>query len=136
MCIWDCGNISDCMNEVFCPLAYPTFIVVCFAVWYSLLRWSSTCWCEHMQGTPADNREVMVPLHNQHRLDFSFFGLSLGLCPMYSICFITLPVFARLFNCFLLASWCAWFCRGWVKDPKTALLYYLCVAFLLITFIN
>jgi len=36
------------MDEIFCALAYPTFIVVCSAMWYSL---------------PADNREVMVPLH-------------------------------------------------------------------------
>jgi len=47
----------------FGALAYPSFIVVCYAVWYSLLRWSSTCWCDHMRGTPVDNREVMVPLH-------------------------------------------------------------------------
>jgi len=38
MCIWDCENIFDCMDEIFCTLAYPTFIVVCSAVWYSLLR--------------------------------------------------------------------------------------------------
>jgi len=55
--------MSNCMDEVFCALAYPTFIVVCSAVWYSFLRWSSTCWCEQMRGTPAGNREVMVPLH-------------------------------------------------------------------------
>jgi len=36
--------------------------VVCSAVWFSLLRWSSTCWCEQMRGTPVVNREVMVPL--------------------------------------------------------------------------
>jgi len=35
--------MSDCMDEVFCALAYPTFLVVCSAAWYSLLRWSSTC---------------------------------------------------------------------------------------------
>jgi len=42
--------------------AYPSVIVVCSIVWYSLLRWSSTCWCEQMQGTLVVNREVMVPL--------------------------------------------------------------------------
>jgi len=31
-------------------------------VWFSLLRWSSTCWCEQMRGTPMVIREVMVPL--------------------------------------------------------------------------
>jgi len=31
----------DCMDEIFYTLAYPTFVIVCFAVWYSLLRWSS-----------------------------------------------------------------------------------------------
>jgi len=68
------------MDEIFCALAYPTFIVVCSAVWYSLLRWSSTCWCEQMQGTPVDNRDVMVPPHSPRGLDFSFFmGFSLGL---------------------------------------------------------
>jgi len=46
------------MDEIFCALAYPTFVVVCSAVWYSL-----TCWCEQMQGTPVDSREVMVLLH-------------------------------------------------------------------------
>jgi len=52
------------MDEIFCALAYPTFIVVCSVVWYSLLRWSSTCsWCEQMRGTPVGNREVMVPLY-------------------------------------------------------------------------
>jgi len=51
------------MDEVFCALAYPTFIVMRSAVWYSLLRWSSTDWCEQMRGTPMGNREVMVPLH-------------------------------------------------------------------------
>jgi len=55
--------MSDCMDEVFCALAYHTFIVVCSVVWYSLLRWSSTCWCEQMRETPAGNREMMVPLH-------------------------------------------------------------------------
>ena len=44
------------------------------------------------------NREVMVPLQNLHGLDFSFFGLSLGLC--IALCFITLPAFVRLFNWF------------------------------------
>jgi len=34
------------MDEIFCALAYPTFVIVCFVVWCSLLRWSSTCWCE------------------------------------------------------------------------------------------
>jgi len=46
------------MMKLFCALAYPTFIVV----WYSLLRWSSTCWCKQMGGTPVVNMEVMVPL--------------------------------------------------------------------------
>jgi len=53
----------DHMDEIFYTLVYPTFIVVCSAVWYSLLRWSSTCWCEQMRGTPTGNKEVMVPLH-------------------------------------------------------------------------
>jgi len=51
------------MDEIFCALTYPNFIVVCSTVWYSLLRWSSTCWCEQMRGTPEGNREVMVLLH-------------------------------------------------------------------------
>jgi len=51
------------MDEIFCALAYSTFVVVCSAVWYSLLRWLSTCWCEQMRGTTADNMEVMIPLH-------------------------------------------------------------------------
>jgi len=57
------------MDEIFCVLAYPTF-VVCSAVWYSLLRWSSTRWCEHMWGTPADNRVVIGLLHSPRWLDF------------------------------------------------------------------
>jgi len=63
------------MDGIFCALAYPTFIVVCSFVWYSLLRWSSTCWCEHMRGTPAGNREVMVLLHSPRGLDFNFLGV-------------------------------------------------------------
>jgi len=55
--------ISDLMDEISCALTYPTFVVVCSAVWYSLLRWSSTCWCEHMRGTLVDNKEVVIPLH-------------------------------------------------------------------------
>jgi len=51
------------MNEIYCALAYPTFIVMRSVVWYSPLWWSSTCWCEQMRGTPADNRKVMVPPH-------------------------------------------------------------------------
>jgi len=51
------------MNEISCALAYPTFVVVCSAVWHSPLRWSPTYWCEQMRGTTADSREVMVSLH-------------------------------------------------------------------------
>jgi len=50
MWVWYGEYIFDCMDEIFCALAYPTFVVVCYAVWYSLSRWSSTCWCEQMQG--------------------------------------------------------------------------------------
>jgi len=56
------------MDEILCALAYPTF-VMCSAMWYTLLRWSSTCWCEQMRGTPASNRVVIVPLHSPRRLD-------------------------------------------------------------------
>jgi len=59
----DCESVSDYLMKLFWALAYPTFIVVCFVVWYSLLRWSLTCWCKQMRGTPVGNREVMVPLH-------------------------------------------------------------------------
>jgi len=62
VCIIDCESISDCMIKPFSALAYLFIIVVCSAVWYSLLRWSSTCWCEQMRGTPVDNRKMMVPL--------------------------------------------------------------------------
>ena len=82
--VWYCAIIYDLMDEISCALAYPTFIVVCSVVWYSLLWWSSTCWCEQMQGTPAGNREVMVPRHNLHGLVLvSLVGFSLGLRPMY-----------------------------------------------------
>jgi len=33
-----------------------------------------------MRGTTADNREVMIPLHDLHVLDL---GFPLELCPMY-----------------------------------------------------
>jgi len=80
----DCESVSDYLMKLFWALAYPTFIVVCFVVWYSLLRWSLTCWCKQMRGTPVGNREVMVPLHSPRGLDFNFFmGFSLGLWPMY-----------------------------------------------------
>jgi len=58
------------MDEIFCALAYPTFVVVCSAVWYFLLRWSSTRWCEQMQGTPVDNRVVIGLLHSPRWWDF------------------------------------------------------------------
>jgi len=58
----DCIIIFDLMDEISCALAYPTFVVVRSAVWYSLLWWSSTC-CEQRRGTPVDNREVVIPLH-------------------------------------------------------------------------
>ena len=73
MCIIDCGSISVCMTKPLLALAYPFVFVVCPAVWYSLLRWALTCWCEQMRGTPVGNREVMVPLHSMHGLVFSFF---------------------------------------------------------------
>ena len=58
--VWiiDCGSIFVCMIKPLLALAYPSVIVV----WYSLLRWSSTCWYEQMRGTRMANREVMVPL--------------------------------------------------------------------------
>jgi len=62
LCIDDCESVSDCLMKLFYALAYPTFIVVCSVVWYSLLRWSSTYWCEQMRGTPVVNKEVVVPL--------------------------------------------------------------------------
>jgi len=34
------------MIKPFLALAYPSVIVVCSVVWYSLLHWSSTCWCD------------------------------------------------------------------------------------------
>jgi len=71
VCIIDCESISDCMIKPLLALAYPSVIVVCSAVWYSLLQWSSTCWCEHMRGTPVVNREVMVPLLSLW-IDFCF----------------------------------------------------------------
>jgi len=63
MCIWSGEYVFDRVDENFYALAYPTFIVVCSVVWYSLLRWSSTYWCEQMRGTPVDNKEVMVLSH-------------------------------------------------------------------------
>jgi len=63
LCMVDGESVLDCLMILFCALAYPTFIIVCSVVWYSLLRWSSTCWCEQMRGTPVGNREVVVLLH-------------------------------------------------------------------------
>jgi len=82
VCIIDCGSISVCMIKPLLALAYPSVIVVCFTVWYSLLWWSSTCWCEQMRGTPVLNREVMVPLLS-FWIDFCFWAFHLGLRPMY-----------------------------------------------------
>jgi len=42
------------------------------AVWYSYLRWSSTCWCEQRRGTPVDNREMVISLHSPRGLHSSF----------------------------------------------------------------
>ena len=85
VCIIDCESISDCMIKPLLALAYPSIFVVYPAVWYSLLRWSSSCWCEQMRGTPVVNREVMVPLLSLW-VDFCLWALHLGLRPMY--CFL------------------------------------------------
>ena len=98
--------IFGCMDEIFCALAYPTFVVVCSAVWYSLLRWSSTCWCEQMRGTPVGNMKVIVLLHSINWtlfLDRLFFRTMTHV--LFSAYYSTSSV--RLFNCFLLALWCA-----------------------------
>ena len=91
ICVLDCGDVSDCMINIFWALAYPS-VVVCSAVWVSLLRWSSTCWCEQMRGTPVVNREVMVCC----LVDWTWAStlcLLLGLWPMYYLfvlCFLLL----------------------------------------------
>jgi len=38
LCIIDCESVSDYIIKLFCALTYPTVIVVCFTMWYSLLR--------------------------------------------------------------------------------------------------
>jgi len=85
VCIINFESIYDCMIKPFLALAYPSVIFVCSVVWFSLLRWSSTCWCEQMRGTPVVNREVMVPLLSLW-IDFCFWTFQLGLRPMY--CFL------------------------------------------------
>ena len=80
--IIDRESIYDCMIKPLLALAYPSVFVVCSTVWYSLLRWSSTYWCEQMRGTPMFNREVMVPLLSLW-IDFCLWALHLGLRPMY-----------------------------------------------------
>ena len=52
-----------------------------------------------------DNREVMVPLHDLHGLDLGFSFRALSHVSRYAL--FSLPVWIRLFNCILLASWCA-----------------------------
>ena len=42
LCMVGCESVLDYLMKLFCTLAYPTFIVVCSALWYPLLRWSST----------------------------------------------------------------------------------------------
>ena len=62
---WTVYMYLTLLMKWFCALAYPTFFVV-WSVWYSLLRWSSTCWCEHMRGTPVGNRGMEIPLPSPH----------------------------------------------------------------------
>ena len=38
LCMVGCESILDYLMKLFCTLVYPTFIVVCSVVWYSLLR--------------------------------------------------------------------------------------------------
>ena len=38
LCMVDGESVLDCLMILFCALAYPTFIIVCSVVWYSLLR--------------------------------------------------------------------------------------------------
>ena len=79
------------------------------------------------------NREVTVPLYSPLGLDFNFFRA------MAHVLLYALLLYLHLLDFstgFLLASWCAQLCRGCVEDPRTALLYYLCMAFHLITLIS
>jgi len=38
LCMVGCESVLDYLMKLFCTLAYPTFIVVCSALWYPLLR--------------------------------------------------------------------------------------------------
>ena len=92
--VWFCEIIYDLMDEILFTLAYPTFIIVCSAVWYSLLRWSSTCWCEQMREHPrATGRWWFCCIICMGWFLVSLLGFSLGLRPMYlfvlgSTCFL------------------------------------------------
>jgi len=79
------------------------------------------------------NKLVAVLLHSPHGLDFNFFRAMTHVLLYALLLYLHLLDFS---TSFLLASLCAQLCRGCVEDPRTALLYYLCVAFHLITLIN
>jgi len=38
LCMVDCESVLDYLMKLFCALPYPTFIIVCSVVWYSILR--------------------------------------------------------------------------------------------------
>ena len=82
--IIDYESISDCMIKPLLALVYPSVCLLYdLYVWFSLLRWSSTCWCEQMRGTPVVNREVMVPLLSHLGWILLLWAFFLGLWPMY-----------------------------------------------------
>jgi len=76
-----CNACEHLMN--YFTLAYPSVLLCVSAVWFSLLRWSSTCWWEQMRGTHVVIREVMVSLLSH--LDLSTLGFLVGLWPMYQL---------------------------------------------------
>jgi len=120
----------DCMDEIFCALAYPTFFVVWSVVWNSLLRWSSTCWCEQMRGTPVGNRVVEILLHSPRGLVYNSLRVSLGLWPMYLLILRFIYFWLNSLFCFLLdIVLCLGIVRSWVfKLPDCACMLYLCDA--------
>jgi len=63
------------------------------------------------------------------------FKISLGLRPLYVLCFSTLHSLLELYLVYAGTVVCSG-CRGCVKDPKTTLLYFYRVTFPLIWFNN
>jgi len=130
---WLHDKITFGSSLPFCCLLYVLYVS------FSLLRWSSTCWCEHMRGTPVVNKEVMVPLLSHLGWILLLWAFFWGYDPCTSLSFNFLFWLVLHFvSGLVLATW--WYaldnCKELSLNSRNAPLYYISVMLPLIMFIN